>query len=305
MKPEPCPYCGFAELPDDARRCPRCRTEISDDGSLEVQPIETHLSAVEGIEPEYSPTIKEPDARKRAESHKTLFRPIRRPPMAVVCILDDGEKNTGEEFRVRGDRLVIGRTEGDVVIPHDDAVSSRHLELVREVTDGQYRWFVIDLGSTNGTFARVDEAVLRHNQELILGSRHYRFDAAPQGGQRAAAKEGPARKATFELQAAPNPGSENLRPALIELAPHGEGARRILPTNDVKIGSDPKRCDLLLTDDPLIGPCEAQLRKDKRGRWMLKTLQSAAGVWARVRRIEVVSSGQFQIGEQRIAVRIP
>ena len=223
-----CPYCDFAELPDDARRCPRCRTEISDDGSLDVQPIETRLSAVEGIEQprpdKYSPTIEEPDARKRMEAHRTVFRPIRRPPMAVVCVLDDGEKKTGEEFRVRGDRLVIGRTEGGVIIPHDDAISSRHLELVREVADGQYRWLVNDLGSTNGTFARVDEAVLRHNQELILGSRHYRFDAAPQGGERAAAKGSAARKATFELQAARSPGSEDLRPALIELAPHGDGA---------------------------------------------------------------------------------
>jgi hypothetical protein len=225
--------------------------------------------------------------------------------MAVVCIVDDGEEDTGEEFRVRTERFVIGRTEGDVLIPHDDAISSRHLEITREVTDGQYRWLVNDLGSTNGIFARVDEAVLRHNQELILGSRHYRFDAAPQGAARAAAPGGPARNVTSPWQAAAGPGMEDLRPALIELTPPGDGARRTLPTNDVRIGSDPKRCALLLIDDPWIGPCEAQLHKDKVGRWILKTLNSANGLWARVRRIEIVSSGQFQIGEQRITVRIP
>lgn len=308
MKLEYCPYCGLAELPDAARRCPRCQTEIPDDASREVEPISTRLSAVEGLRQsrsgKYSPTVKEPDAKRRAGPRRGVFRPVRRPPMAVVRIVDDGEE-TGEEFRVRADRFVIGRTEGDVIIPHDDAISSRHLELARELTDGQYRWMVNDLDSTNGTFARVDEAVLKHNQELILGSRHYRFDAAPQGAQRAAAGQRLARKATLEWQASDNPNAEALRPALIELASNQPGARRVLPTDDVVVGSDPTACGIVLADDGLIGPREAQLYKDGRGRWMLRTLNSASGVWVRVRRIEIVSSGQFQIGEQRITIRIP
>jgi len=283
--------------------------EIAEDASMEVEPLSTCLSAVDESRQsgfgKYSPTIQEPDSRKRAEPHRTVFRPIRRPSMAVVRIIDDGDEVTGEEFRVRGDRLVIGRTEGDVVIPHDNAISSRHLELRRQLTDGQYRWLVNDLGTTNGTFARVDEVVLRHNQELIFGSSHYRFDAAPQGVRRAAAPGGSGRKVTLAWQPNPHPNDDDLQPALVELASHQDGARRVLPSDDVVIGSDPTLCGLVLTDDGLIGPREAQLHKDRRGRWMLKTLNSANGVWARVHRIEVVASGQFQIGEQRITIRIP
>jgi hypothetical protein len=309
MRLEHCPYCGFAELPDAARRCPRCQTEISEDGSRDTEPAGTRLSAIGGIwqstSGKYSPTFKEPNAKKRTQPNKTVFRPIRRPPMAVVRIVDDGEEDIGEEFRVRTDHFVIGRAEGDVVIPHDDAISSRHLELTRELDNGQYRWYVNDLRSTNGTFARVDEAVLQHNQELIFGSHHYRFDAAPQGAGRAAALGSAARKATIPLEASPNPSPEDLQPALIELTPHGDGVRRALPTHDVMIGSEPTQCALVLADDALISPCEARLRKDKVGHWVLTTLNSVSGVWARVHRIEVVSSGQFQIGEQRITVRIP
>ena len=306
MKPEPCPYCGFAEVPEATGRCPRCQTEISRDGGLEDVSNRTRLTLVESIPSfgfgERVPTIREPQARKPAKPHKALFRPVRRPPMAVVCIVDDGEEQTGEEFRVRADRFVIGRTEGNVVVPHDDAISSRHFELRRELTDGQYRWLVNDLGTTNGTFARVDEAVLRHNQELILGSRHYRFDAAPQGGRQAEAHKAPGRNATLAWQPADD---ERLRPALVELVSCSDGPRRALPTDEVRIGSDPVLCGLVLADDPLIGPREAQLSKDKYGRWMLKTLDSTCGVWARIHRIEIAGAAQFQIGEQRITIRVP
>lgn len=309
MKLQQCPKCGFAKLPDTARCCPRCHTEISEDGNMAVASNVTRPTLVEEVRSSkfdnYVPTIAEPRARKPTEPHKARFRPLRRPPMAVVCVLDDGEEETGEEFRVRTDCFVIGRTEGDVVIPHDDAISSRHCELRRELADGRYRWLVNDLSSTNGTFARVDEAVLKHNQELILGSRHYRFDAAPQGAGKAKARGNPVRNRTLTWQADPDPNDEKLQPALIELASHGDGARRALPTTDVVIGSDPGQCGLVLTDDPFIGPREAQLTNDRFGRWILKTLNPTSGVWARIHRIEIVSTAQFQIGEQRVTVRIP
>src|SRR6266404_8729174 len=39
--------------------------------------------------------------------------PVERPPVGVLCVLDDGKLN-GEWVRLRADRTVIGRTEGDV-----------------------------------------------------------------------------------------------------------------------------------------------------------------------------------------------
>ena len=88
------------------------------------------------------------------------FRPTRRPPMATLCILDDG-RDDGEWVRIRGDKVVIGRTEGDVCIPHDTMISSRHAEIIRQAVQGSYRWYLKDLKSTNGTYVRVAGAMLR------------------------------------------------------------------------------------------------------------------------------------------------
>src|SRR5207244_10614612 len=71
-------------------------------------------------------------------------RPGQRPPMALLVILDDGRQD-GERVRLRGDRTVIGRSEGDVRIPHDLAISGRHAELVRQKTGHGHRWFLADL----------------------------------------------------------------------------------------------------------------------------------------------------------------
>src|SRR4051812_21740842 len=58
-------------------------------------------------------------------------RPVQRPPMAQLCIFDDGATD-GEWIRLRADRTVIGRTEGDVLIPHDGQIANPHTEILRE-----------------------------------------------------------------------------------------------------------------------------------------------------------------------------
>src|SRR5438552_2427929 len=45
------------------------------------------------------------------------FRPTLRPSMAMLTVLDDGE-DTGEILRIRGNSFVIGRVEGNLMIPH-------------------------------------------------------------------------------------------------------------------------------------------------------------------------------------------
>src|SRR4051812_34295447 len=47
-----------------------------------------------------------------------LFRPVERPSMAVLTVIDDGDES-GEPVRLRASTFLIGRIEGDLVIPHD------------------------------------------------------------------------------------------------------------------------------------------------------------------------------------------
>src|SRR5437588_432041 len=44
------------------------------------------------------------------------FRPALRPSMGLLCVLDDGD-DTGEILRVRASSFVIGRVEGNLIIP--------------------------------------------------------------------------------------------------------------------------------------------------------------------------------------------
>ena len=97
--------------------------------------------------------------------------------MALLCIVDDGSEE-GEWLRLRGDQFVIGRSDGHLIIPHDTMMSSRHAELVRKHEGGKYRWYLNDLHSTNGAFVRIGKAALQHDQELLIGTTRFRFEAA-------------------------------------------------------------------------------------------------------------------------------
>ena len=117
--------------------------------------------------------IEESQAETFAEP-AVAFRPVSRPPMAHLIVIDDGGES-GEVVRLRSDQTLIGRTQGDVLVPHDSLVSSRHLEIERQQSRDGFRWALRDLNSTNGTFVRLPRFRLSHNFELLLGGNRFRF----------------------------------------------------------------------------------------------------------------------------------
>ena len=60
------------------------------------------------------------------------YRPTSRPPLAILTVFDDG-KSEGEMIRIRAAKFTIGRTEGDLRIPIDGRISSRHVEITLQV----------------------------------------------------------------------------------------------------------------------------------------------------------------------------
>jgi pSer/pThr/pTyr-binding forkhead associated (FHA) protein len=167
-------------------------------------------------------------------------RPVQRPPMALLCVLDDG-KQDGEWVRLRADRTVIGRAEGDVRVPHDGLMSGRHAEIVRQPAANGYRWLLHDLGSTNGSFVRVGSTPLRHDSELLIGSGRYRFET---GGSLALAPP-PGDAPNQPTQAWSGTPVRALAPALVELSPTGPIQRFTLTLPEYWIGRDPS-CELAL-----------------------------------------------------------
>jgi pSer/pThr/pTyr-binding forkhead associated (FHA) protein len=196
--------------------------------------------------------------------------------MALLCAFDDS-LDSGETVRIRVPSFVIGRVEGNLVIPHDGGMSGRHAEIARRFVDGRYRWSLRDLGSTNGTFVRTARALLRDGQELFIGGMRYRFDGPGEAA-------GP-------------------MPRLVEVKPHGEGPAFPLTGPEAWIGRDPRQCTLVF-DRPLVSPRHAVIQARRRGHWIIQHAGSCDGLWLRVQEIELGRGGQFQCGEQRFWIQI-
>jgi hypothetical protein len=233
-------------------------------------------------------------------SHIAPFKPTRRPPMALLHVFDDGADD-GEVIRLRGERFVIGRSEGDLVIPHDCQISGRHAELVRQRDeDGRWLWVLTDLGSTNGTFVRAGAAVLKEGQEFLIGRTRYRFEAANENPAPGADATG-SPKATVAW----NSGANLPVPAVVELTLDGPGGRVPLIKPEYWIGSDRAACAISPADDPFVSPRHARLSLDAKGRWHLNNNKSANGVWVRIDQMELTGSCYFQLGEQRFSFKVP
>lgn len=230
----------------------------------------------------------------------TIFRPVMRPPMACLCVIDDG-RSDGDWIRLRSDTFIIGRTEGDLKIPHDRMISGRHVSITREAeaAKGRFRWFINDLQTKNGTFIRASTAVMAHGTEILVGARRFLFNAAIQGIAALNATDAGDNKTGGWGVVNPT----DLIPSLTELKPDGaEGQRHFMHEKSIEIGRDSK-CGVVL-DDPMVSLKHAKLSKADDGTWEIHNLSAQNGTWIRKNRMAVSTMGQFQIGEQRFVLKV-
>jgi pSer/pThr/pTyr-binding forkhead associated (FHA) protein len=183
-------------------------------------------------------------------------------------------------------------------IPHDGAVSGQHAELVRQRLASGFRWFLVDLKSTNGTFVRIGSTPLRHEYELLIGTGRYRFEAA------AAAVPSPSGTPTQTTQAwsgAPHA----LVPSLVEMGPAGPVRRLNLTLPEYWIGRDAKSCPIARPDDVFVNARHARLHRDAKGQWHIENNKSLNGLWLRIMEpMPLGSACQFRMGEQRFIFRV-
>src|SRR5208283_55674 len=207
-----------------------------------------------------------------ADTDTLDFRPVRRPSMAMLCLLDDGRQE-GEWIRLRRDVTVIGRSEGEILIPHETEMSGRHLAITRQADKDRFRWFLNDLDSRNGSFARISKSILRHAQEMLLGGKRYRFNAASAAVTQAPETASQGTRAFQSVQAS------DLIPSLVEITSHGEGQRLFLKQPENWIGRDPGQCSVVLANDMLVSPRHAKIFRDAKGVWYLENAGSRNGTW--------------------------
>jgi pSer/pThr/pTyr-binding forkhead associated (FHA) protein len=251
------------------------------------------------VAPATAPSPKQPHPPPPTSA--SPYRPTLRPPVALLTVLDDG-KSDGEVVRLRADRFIIGRSEGDFLIPHDLLISARHLEITRHRVGEQYRWVLTDLQTTNGLFIRVSRTVLADRAEFLVGKGRYRFEAGgaeqpntvdylPPDAQRASTRP------------LGDEAANERRPALAEVVGDKVISREPLIKAEYWIGSDPA-CSIYRAADPFVEPRHARLYRDANGAWHVQNNKTANGLWSRVPQITVEDGCVFQIGEQRFRLKV-
>jgi hypothetical protein len=230
------------------------------------------------------------------------YRPTLRPPVPILVVCDDGRPD-GEVIRIRDQRFVIGRTEGDLRFPLDGRMSARHVEITHQLVGGLHRWVVTDLQSSHGMFVRVSKTTLADQAEFLVGNGRYRFEANRDQADATAdhVDHEPRSSATRGWDEGPAP----LRhPALTELLGREIGNRVLLVKGEYWIGSDPA-CPICRPDDPFCAPRHVRLHQRSRGDWHAEHNKTENGLWLRMAQIAAESLIHFQIGEQRFKLRVP
>jgi hypothetical protein len=213
----------------------------------------------------------------------------------MLTVVDDG-KSDGEVVRLRSDRFIIGRSEGDFLIPHDRQISTRHIEITRQRVGEKYRWVLTDLQSSNGLFIRVSRTILSDKTELLIGKGRYRFEAAKSSLPETVDNLPPdVPQGTHPLG---NEPAAPPQPALVELSGGKVLSRLPLEKAEYWIGSAPA-CAICRANDPFIEPRHIHLCRDADGAWHAQNNKTANGIWLKVPQITVADSCSFQIGEQR------
>jgi pSer/pThr/pTyr-binding forkhead associated (FHA) protein len=249
------------------------------------------------------PTAKRAATPKIATTSSSArpYRPTLRPPIAVLTVFDDG-KSEGEVLRLRADRFVIGRSEGDFLIPHDTLISARHLEITRHRVGEQYRWVLTDLQTKNGLFIRVSRIAMADGAEFLAGKGRYRFEAS-RSTQPNTVDYLPADAQRGSTQPHGADADALTNPALVELADEKVLSRLPLTKAEYWIGRDPV-CSICRAGDPFVEPRHVRLLREANGAWQAQNNKSPNGLWYRVPQITVTDTCLFQIGEQRFRLKV-
>jgi len=162
LTPVICARCGH-QNPEDARFCSSCGAPLGavDDGETTLT-----LSAVEA-------------ATEEDELERYLDGLA---PGLGLLVVRHGP-NAGSSYRLEEPLTAIGRHPDSDIFLDDITVSRRHVAVER----GDDGYTLRDVGSLNGTYVnhkRVDEARLRHHDEVQIGRYRLSFVLGGEHGER-------------------------------------------------------------------------------------------------------------------------
>jgi pSer/pThr/pTyr-binding forkhead associated (FHA) protein len=206
----------------------------------------------------------------------------------LVVIVEDGSE--GRSFPLTGQQVDIGRSEGDILLYHDQYVSPRHARLVW-VDD---HWRLRDLGSVNHVYVRIRRPTpLCDGDLLLLGLEVLQFQTVSDAerGLGPATQHG---TLLFGSPASPRRARLNQRTV--------EGVTRDvfhLFRDETVIGREVG--DIVFTADPFLSRRHAAIRKVGGGQpesFALVDLDSSNGTYVAIREDVTLEHGDFvRIGQ--------
>ena len=192
-----------------------------------------------------------------------IFRPTVRLAVAVLTVCDDG-KLDGEVIRIRSPKFVIGRTEGDLKIPIDGRMSSRHVEITlqaaAERTGGLSPIFrartVCSCASAGPSWP-----IAPSSWSATADTASTRLRPRPTPRRPPSTNRTP--QVSGETQGWADSASPFRPPAVTELVGNEIGNRMLLVKPEYWIGTD-ATCPICRSDDPFCEPRHVRLFRLKR-----------------------------------------
>lgn len=105
--------------------------------------------------------------------NEQTFRPVIRPAVPILTVIDDGSIDEGEQIRIRKDSFVIGRKGGGCHIQLDDPlVATLHAELVADSSGG---WKITGRQTRNGVWVSATATPLASCCFFQCGEQRFKF----------------------------------------------------------------------------------------------------------------------------------
>jgi pSer/pThr/pTyr-binding forkhead associated (FHA) protein len=203
----------------------------------------------------------------------------------VVVIQRDGSE--GGVYALETAQIDIGSREGDIVLPEDPYLSSRHARIERRGDTFVLR----DLGSPNGVYMRLREPVeLTSGDMFLIGQQVLRFEVLPEAERRV----GPAKQQGVMVFGTPD------LPRLARVSQYTtEGLERdvyYLYRDDTVFGRE--QADVVYAEDPFLSRRHAAITMNRdQLRFTLRDMGSSNGTALRCRSERVLHNGdQFRLG---------
>jgi pSer/pThr/pTyr-binding forkhead associated (FHA) protein len=264
-----------------------------------VPATEWHSPAAPVVTPVIPAGLDIPEARRTGAPPPTGTRYGR-----IVIITKEGTEGASYPL---GERLDIGRTEGEVIIGDDRYLSPRHARITRRAepsaSEKSLEFVLIDLASTNGIYLRLAKETTRdvtlEDQDLFLvGQQVLKFEVVrdAEEGLAPATQHG---TLVFGTPATPRYARLSQRTV--------EGVTRdVFHVQKTETVLGREQGDIVFTDDPFLSRRHAAIKFDhEKRRFVLTDLGSSNGTFIQIRgQVTIKSGDQFRIGQQLFRVEL-